>query len=181
MSSVNNKICYPKSPMIQFSTSTFSTSSINSPTTNQSVARITEQQQGLTETQLKQKQLQITPPLSCSTQSAQSQPVTTQSSATTKELQLPEPKRILFGRENIQVGWTTKKWHVGTGMTNAGNTCYLNSILQALYHVPSFANWLMADSNHRDNCDEKSKYNFYLNNIWMVKKDDGCGSMYKLK
>lgn len=37
-------------------------------------------------------------------------------------------------------------------MINGGNTCYLNSALQALFHVPAFANWIISDSAHRDKC-----------------------------
>lgn len=43
-------------------------------------------------------------------------------------------------------------------MYNVGNTCYLNSTLQALFHVPAFANWLYADDEHRKKCEETSKY-----------------------
>lgn len=73
-----------------------------------------------------------------------------------KESGLPTPKQTLFSRENVQIGWrsTSRKWSVGVGMTNVGNTCYLNSTLQALFHVPALANWLMSDSVHREDCEE---------------------------
>uniref|UniRef100_A0AAG5D990 Ubiquitin carboxyl-terminal hydrolase 36 n=1 Tax=Anopheles atroparvus TaxID=41427 RepID=A0AAG5D990_ANOAO len=69
---------------------------------------------------------------------------------------LPTPKRTLFPREDVQVGWKTtgRKWHVGAGMINMGNTCYLNSTLQALFHVPAIANWLLGDVLHRERCDD---------------------------
>lgn len=69
--------------------------------------------------------------------------------------ELPAPKRVLYPRENVRVGWkaTGRKWDVGVGMMNVGNTCYLNSTLQALFHVPSMANWLMSDSAHMERCE----------------------------
>ncbi|XP_058066113.1 LOW QUALITY PROTEIN: ubiquitin carboxyl-terminal hydrolase 36 [Anopheles bellator] len=69
---------------------------------------------------------------------------------------LPTPKRTLFPRENVQIGWKTtgRKWLVGAGMVNMGNTCYLNSTLQALFHVPAIANWLLSDVQHRERCDD---------------------------
>lgn len=70
--------------------------------------------------------------------------------------QLPVPKRTLFQREEVQLGWkaTGHRWNVGAGMINVGNTCYLNSTLQALFHVPAIANWLLSDSAHREKCNE---------------------------
>lgn len=41
-------------------------------------------------------------------------------------------------------------------MTNVGNTCYLNSTLQALFHVPAIANWLMSDKEHREKCEQEN-------------------------
>lgn len=72
---------------------------------------------------------------------------------------IPEPNRLLYPREKIQIGWKSsgRKWQVGSGMINMGNTCYLNSTLQALFHVPSFANWLYSDQIHRDRCADTGK------------------------
>ncbi|KAJ6640523.1 Ubiquitin carboxyl-terminal hydrolase 36 [Pseudolycoriella hygida] len=82
---------------------------------------------------------------------------------------LPSPKLILYPRENVQIGWgSTRKWSIGSGMVNLGNTCYLNSTLQALFHVPSFANWLQSDSEHKNHCPEISIKKSYFFKIVFV-------------
>ncbi|KAL7734046.1 hypothetical protein ACLKA6_011731 [Drosophila palustris] len=76
------------------------------------------------------------------------------SNSTSSPNELPKPKRVLFQRENIRIGWkqSERKWQVGTGMLNVGNTCYLNSTLQALFHIPALANWLVSETSHLENC-----------------------------
>ncbi|CAH2091070.1 unnamed protein product [Euphydryas editha] len=67
---------------------------------------------------------------------------------------LPKPKRVLFPVEKVQLGWQST-WAVGAGIQNVGNTCYLNSTLQALFHAPAFANWLVSESIHAEKCNQQ--------------------------
>ncbi|KAL4711995.1 hypothetical protein ACJJTC_003662 [Scirpophaga incertulas] len=67
---------------------------------------------------------------------------------------LPKPKRILFPLEKVVLGWQSP-WAAGAGMQNVGNTCYLNSTLQALYHVPALANWLVSEATHSEKCNQQ--------------------------
>ncbi|XP_041986605.1 ubiquitin carboxyl-terminal hydrolase 36 [Aricia agestis] len=67
---------------------------------------------------------------------------------------LPKPKRTLFSIDNVQLGYQGS-WSAGVGMQNVGNTCYLNSTLQALFHVPAFVNWLVSESSHTEKCNQQ--------------------------
>uniref|UniRef100_A0A0K8STZ8 Ubiquitin carboxyl-terminal hydrolase n=2 Tax=Lygus hesperus TaxID=30085 RepID=A0A0K8STZ8_LYGHE len=66
---------------------------------------------------------------------------------------VPVPKRTLFPPEAVVVGWKGNSVPIGSGFVNLGNTCYLNSTLQALFHVPAFVNWLMSDKAHFTKCE----------------------------
>jgi len=62
-------------------------------------------------------------------------------SASCKLDQVPDPKVTLFRREQVELGYRSPAGP-GAGMFNMGNTCYLNSTLQALFHTPAFVNYL---------------------------------------
>eukprot|EP00092_Neocalanus_flemingeri_P004825 GFUD01005193.1.p1 GENE.GFUD01005193.1~~GFUD01005193.1.p1 ORF type:complete len:1167 (+),score=221.51 GFUD01005193.1:109-3609(+) len=64
--------------------------------------------------------------------------------------QVPEPKMTLFRREQVELGYRAPAGP-GAGMFNMGNTCYLNSTLQALFHTPAFVNYLRF-GGHENSC-----------------------------
>ena len=59
-------------------------------------------------------------------------------------------KRPLYPPERVQMHWC-RPVPIGTGLLNAGNTCFLNSTLQALTHTAPLYNYLVAEQ-HRQNC-----------------------------
>uniref|UniRef100_A0A8D8M8K9 Ubiquitin carboxyl-terminal hydrolase 36 n=1 Tax=Cacopsylla melanoneura TaxID=428564 RepID=A0A8D8M8K9_9HEMI len=72
---------------------------------------------------------------------------------------LPKPKEVLYSPSKITVGWQGRV-PPGAGLVNAINTCYLNSCLQALFHIPSFHNWLLNDPEHQSLCEKQSGFQF---------------------
>jgi len=62
----------------------------------------------------------------------------------------PKPRYVFFEPESVRVGYQLNR-PAGAGMQNLGNTCYLNSTLQALFHTPSLYNYLTS-GQHEKQC-----------------------------
>lgn len=60
-----------------------------------------------------------------------------------------EPKPPLFPRGKLALTWT-RSYQNPPGMYNFGVTCYMNSVLQALLHIPAMVQYLL--QIHRGEC-----------------------------
>lgn len=62
-----------------------------------------------------------------------------------------EPKKVLFGADQLSHTWSKDFKHPPPGLHNLGNTCFLNSAMQALMHVPSLVQYLLSQA-HSEAC-----------------------------
>lgn len=63
---------------------------------------------------------------------------------------IPKPKRDIYPVENVVLEWKCAHG-VGSGLTNLGNTCFLNSVLQCLLYTPPLYNYLTS-MDHKQKC-----------------------------
>jgi hypothetical protein len=75
----------------------------------------------------------------------------------------PPQQIVFFPPCKIDVGYQEVR-SAGAGMANVGNTCYLNSTLQALFHTPALFNFLLYDcgSQHMSKCSSSSIVNGFM-------------------
>lgn len=63
---------------------------------------------------------------------------------------LPKPEVILYPEDRIDIAWKEIR-RIGPGLTNLGNTCFLNSVLQVLTYTAPLVNYVLS-GHHKNTC-----------------------------
>ncbi|XP_038012918.1 ubiquitin carboxyl-terminal hydrolase 36 isoform X2 [Motacilla alba alba] len=61
---------------------------------------------------------------------------------------IPAPQKVLFPAHSLSMKWE-RVHRVGAGLSNLGNTCFLNSALQCLTYTPPLTNYLLSREHGR--------------------------------
>ncbi|BFZ61052.1 hypothetical protein YB2330_002110 [Saitoella coloradoensis] len=57
---------------------------------------------------------------------------------------LEKPQKVLFPANQLPNTWGSNVYQPAPGLQNLGNTCFLNSVMQAMMHVPPLARYLLS-------------------------------------
>jgi hypothetical protein len=66
---------------------------------------------------------------------------------------LPSPKVVLYPPERLQLEWR-RAVRIGAGLSNLGNTCFMNSALQCLTYTAPLMNYCLSDE-HPSSCESR--------------------------
>ena len=64
---------------------------------------------------------------------------------------IPVPRKVLYDSDHLEMDWKRVR-SIGAGLSNMGNTCFLNSVLQCLSYTPPLVNYLLS-GEHKQNCE----------------------------
>ena len=82
---------------------------------------------------------------------------------------IPRPAVVLYPPEKVQLEWKHPR-HIGVGLRNNNNNCYVNSILQCLTYTAPLVNYLYSNE-HTYKC--KSAVPDFRGSYYWVKKGQG--------